>query len=64
MCVNCGVSSCTGTCDKPAEIKYTSQIIYDGPLINYPGIDLTIEPCDDLNDIIAKFAEKLNELAP
>jgi hypothetical protein len=66
MCQNCGNAGCGGCkdCEHPVEIKYTSQIQYDGPRIEYPEIDLVIEKCTPLNEIIALFAEKLNELNP
>ena len=63
MCMN----NCKGCndCDKPTEIKYTSQIEYDGELIDLTdSIGLVIEPCENLNDIIKKIAEKINELHP
>jgi hypothetical protein len=69
MCVNCGNSSCHDcngvVCPKPTELKYTSQIVYDGELIDLTDtIGLKIEPCENLNDIIKKIAEKMNELYP
>lgn len=68
MCVNCGNNNCGGcgtpTCEKPTELKYTSQIVYDGDTINLVGINLTIECGDNLNDILAALANKINELHP
>lgn len=66
MCVNCGNITCGGcnTCNEPVEIKYSSQIQYDGPKIDLPGIDLLIEKCDPLNEVIEKLANKINELHP
>ncbi len=68
-CTNCGNNNCNGcnsvSCPKPTEIKYTSQIQYDGDLIDLSAsIGLTIEPCDNLNDIIKAIAEKIEELHP
>ena len=61
MCVNCGASNCD--CTKSNEIKYTSQIIYDGEKKVWLNANITIEPCDTLNDIICKFGDKLEELS-
>ena len=62
----CAKNNCNGCddCTKLTELKYTSQIIYDGDKIELPGISLVIEPCDTLNDIIARLANKINELHP
>jgi hypothetical protein len=61
---NCGDCSGCGECDQPAEIKYSSQIQYDGPKIVLPGIGLTIEKCTPLNEVISILANKINELHP
>jgi hypothetical protein len=61
MCVTCGTSNCD--CSKATEIKYTSQIIYDGEKKVLVTAGITIEKCDSLNDIISKFADKIEELS-
>jgi len=50
------------SCEKTTELKYTSQIIYDGDPIVLQNAGINIDPCDNLNDIITKFAEKIEEL--
>jgi hypothetical protein len=61
MCINCGNTGCN--CAKDAQIKYTSQIIYDGDKQVLLNAGITIEKCDTLNDIIVKLANKIEELS-
>ena len=57
-------NNCKGCddCAKPTELKYTSQIVYDGDKIDLPITGIVIEPCETVNDVIKKLAEKIEEL--
>lgn len=59
MCVNCG-NNCD--CTKSSELKYTSQIQYDGETIEMPNTGITIEECDTLNDVIKKLADAIETI--
>lgn len=61
MCINCGSKNCD--CTQSNEIKYTSQIVYDGDTLPLLNAGITIEKCDTLNDVILKFANKIEELS-
>ena len=61
MCQN-NCNDCND-CTKSSEIKYSSQIIYDGDKMVLLNSGITIEPCDILNDIIVKLANKIEELS-
>jgi len=60
MCANNCNDDCG--CTKSSEIKYSSQIIYDGEKLDLPNSEILIQKCDSLNDIIAQLANKIEEL--
>jgi len=66
MCQNCSKSNCSGCsdCTKSVELKYSSQVCYDGDTISLPAIGLTIEKGEPLNNVISILANKINELHP
>lgn len=50
-------------CTKSSEIKYTSQIIYDGEKLDLLNSGILIQPCDTLNDVITQLANKIEILS-